>query len=166
MSGRRMAALVALLGALSVVGAGQAGATGGTTVLKFHDATSNFTGIGFNSNDPNAVPPIGASFDISIRLANVGTQFGKPSGTIVGRVLLDCTVLVENSATDSDGICMGIAHVPNGFFTFEGNGGLRNQSVSRFAITGGAGAYSTSRGQIVVVNHADGSSSATVMLSQ
>jgi hypothetical protein len=159
------ALVVVMLGLLSVAGAGQAGAAGGTTVLKFHNTTSDFTGIGFNANDPNAVPPVGASFVITIKLKNIGTQFGKPSGTTVGRVLLDCNVLAVNSPTNLDGICDGIAHVPNGFFTFEGTGGLSNAKITRFAITGGVGPYASSRGQIKVVNNADGSSDATVTLT-
>jgi hypothetical protein len=166
MSGRRLGALVVvMLGLASALGAGPVGAAAGTTILKFHDTTGSFTGIGFNANDPNAVPPIGGSFVISIKLENIGTQFGKPSGTTVGRVLLECTVLAENSPGNLDGNCSGIAHVPNGFFTFEGNGGLTNAKVNRFAITGGVGPYANDRGQIKVVNNADGSSNATVMLS-
>jgi len=166
MTARRLGALVAAaFGLMGALGASALGATDATTVLKFHDASSTFTGIGFNANDPNAVPPIGGSFVITIKLENVGTQFGKPSGTTVGRVLLDCTVMAESSPESLDGICNGIAHVPNGFFTFEGNGGLSNQKITHFAITGGVGPYASSRGQIRVVNNTDGSSDATVTLS-
>jgi hypothetical protein len=61
-----------------------------------------------------------------------------------------------------DGNCLGIAHVPGGFFTFEGNGVLGRHRIA-YSITGGVGAYAGARGQIKVVGHQDGSSSSTVM---
>jgi hypothetical protein len=146
-------------------GALQAGATGSATVLRFADSPSAAVGIGFNANDPNAIPPIGSSIDIQLRLRNATAQFGKAAGAIVGRVLLQCTVLAENSPNDIDGICSGIAHVPNGFFTFGGNGGFSNARINYFDITGGVGPYADERGQITVVNHANGGSSATVTLT-
>ena len=101
---------------------------------------------------------------IVLRLRNMGSQFGKPSGAIVGRVLLDCTVLVENLPQGIDSICTGIAHVPNGFFTFGGNGGFSNARVAYYDITGGVGPYANDRGQIKVVSNTNGSSEATVTL--
>jgi hypothetical protein len=154
-----------LLAFMLTIGAVQAGAAGSTKVLTFYDSGSQFTGVGFDASDPNAVPPIGAHFIITIHLKNIGSQFGKPSGTIVGRVLLDCTVLVSDPPQTLDGICDGIAHVPDGFFTFVGNGGFSNAKVNHYAITGGVGPYANDRGQIKVVNSANGGSSATVTLS-
>jgi hypothetical protein len=145
-------------------GAVQAGASGSTTVLKFYDASSAFTGIGFDANNPNAVPPVGASAIIGVRLKNIGSQFGKPSGTIVGRAILQCTVVAENSAADIDSICTGIAHVPNGYFTFDGNGGFSNAKVNYYDITGGVGPYINDRGEIKVTNLPNGNSTATVTL--
>lgn len=162
---RRLGVLCGVaLGLILVTGALQAGAAGSPTVLKFADSPSTAVGIGFNANDPNAIPPIGSSIDIQLHLRNAAAQFGKPIGAIVGRVILQCTVLSENSPEDIDGICSGIAHVPNGFFTFGGNGGFSNLKVNYFDITGGVGPYADDRGEIVVVNHANGSSSATVTL--
>ncbi len=63
-----------------------------------------------------------------------------------------------------DSICAGIAHVPNGFFTFSGNGGFSNARVNYYDITGGVGPYANDRGEIRVVNNANGSSDATVTL--
>ena len=167
MSVKRLGVLgVFLLGVVLTIGVVQAGAAGSTQVLKFYDAGSQVTGVGFNANDPNAIPPVGGSIVITVHLKNIGSQFGKPSGTTVGRVLLQCTVLTVNmSAQTLDGVCSGIAHVPNGYFTFGGNGGFSNERVNYYAITGGVGPYANDRGQIKVVNNTKGSSVATVTLS-
>lgn len=167
MSGKRLGVLSGLVVALVLmIGVVQAGAQGSTQVLKFYDTAGTETGVGFDLNNQNAVPPVGGSIVIALRLKNIGSQFGKPSGATVGRVLLDCTVLaVDASAPYIDGVCSGIAHVPNGFFTFGGNGGLVNAKVTHYDITGGDGPYANDRGQIVVVSAANGSSDATVTLS-
>ena len=167
MSAKRLGVLgVSLLGVLLMIGVMQAGAVGSTRVLKFYDAGSQVTGVGFDASDPNAIPPVGGSIVITVRLKNIGSQFGKPSGTTVGRVLLECTVLAVNlSAQTLDGVCSGIAHVPDGYFTFGGNGGFGNGRVNYYAITGGVGPYANDRGQIKVVNNKNGSSVATVTLS-
>ena len=157
-----------VIGFVLMIAVVQAGAAGSTQVLKFYDSAGTETGVGFDASNPNAVPPVGGSFVIALRLKNIGSQFGKPSGATVGRVLLDCTVLAVNtSAPYLDGLCSGIAHVPNGFFTFGGNGGLANANakMTHYDITGGDGPYANDRGQIMVVNNANGSSVATVTLS-
>jgi hypothetical protein len=147
-----------------IVGIAPAGASSPTRVLKFYDTAGVFTPVGWNPSS-NAPPPIGAENITTLRLQNVGTQFGKPKGTTVGRVLITCTVMaVDTTRQTIDGNCFGIAHVPDGFFTFEGNGALGNQRITYYAITGGVGPYANARGQIKVVGHADGSSSSTVML--
>jgi hypothetical protein len=152
------------LGLVLTMGVVQASAQGSTTVLKFADSATQFEGIGFDASNPNAIPPVGASEVVLIHLRNAAEQFGKPAGAIVGRVLLDCTVLVVNPS-GLDGLCNGIAHVPNGFFTFGGNGGLSNAHVNYFDITGGVGPYANDRGEIKVVNSPNGGSAATVTLS-
>lgn len=153
------------LGLVLIVGAGQAGASGSKTVLTFHDTTGTFTGIGFDANNPNAIPPVGSQEIITTVLENIGAQFGKPSGAKVGRALLDCTVLVVNMPQQTlDGECSGIAHVPNGYFTFGGNAGLSDTKVSYYDITGGDGPYANDRGEIKVVDNKNGTSTATVTL--
>jgi len=97
-----------------------------------------------------------------VQLRNVGSQFGKPSGAIVGRALLDCAVLAVNPP-NIDALCNGVAHVPDGFITFSGNG-LSNTKVAYYDVTGGVGAYANDRGQIKVVSLANGGSVATVTL--
>jgi hypothetical protein len=156
----------ALFGVGLLIGVVQAGAAGSVRVLKFYNPPGESTGVGFNLNDPSAVPPLGSSIAIRVRLENVGSQFGKPSGATVGRVLLQCTVLTNALETGTiDGLCNGIAHVPDGYLTFEGNGNFSNAKVNFYAVTGGVGPYANDRGSIRVVNHTDGSSDATVTLS-
>jgi hypothetical protein len=167
MSFRRLGVLSsAFIGFVLPVGVVQAGAAGSVRVLKFYNPPGVATGIGgFNPNAQNAIPPLGSSLAIRVRLENVGSQFGKPSGATVGRALLQCTVLTDYSVTGTlDGICYGIAHVPDGFLTFEGNGAFSNANVTVYAVTGGVGPYANDRGWIKVVNHKDGSSDATVTL--
>lgn len=160
MSGKRLC-LVVVCAAIAMisVGAGSAAAAGSPTVLMFHNTPGQFTPIGFDANS-NAIPPVGSSYVITVVLINTASQFGKPSGTRVGRVILRCTVLTAGG----DGLCDGIAHVPNGYFLFAGNGGLGNANVNYYAITGGVAGYANARGQIKVTNHRDGSSDAKVTL--
>ena len=163
---------VKLLGALvcaatlAAIASAQAGARSENTVLKFFNPPGNAQGVGFDLNNPNAIPPVGSKIEIAVKLENIGSQFGKPSGATVGRALLDCTVIVVNIPRGPDGICDGIAHLPNGYLTFEGNGSFAvNQKLNYYGITGGVGPYANERGQIKVVNNANGSSVATVTLS-
>jgi len=154
------------LGLVLMIGVVQAGAAGSTKVLMFYNPPGTTSGVGFDASNPNAIPPVGSSVIIRVRLQNVGSQFGKPAGATVGRVLLDCTVLVvDTSAQTLDGICSGIAHVPDGYLTFVGNGGFGSARVNYYAITGGVGPYANDRGEIKVVNNKNGSSVATVTLS-
>lgn len=165
MSSRRLVGmfLFAAVG-LGVVGVAQAGAATPSKVLKFHDTPAVGTALGFDPSS-SAPPAVGSRQIIALRLENSGSQFGKPSGTKVGRVLIDCTVMAVDAQRGLvDGNCLGIAHVPDGYFTFEGPGGLSGARVAYWAVTGGVGPYADVRGQIKVVNHADGSSDATVTL--
>jgi len=148
------------------LGAGAAGASGPGTVFKFDDPPSVSTGTGgFNLNS-NAAPPIGAGVAISVRIVNAVSQFGKPAGTTVGHALLQCTILSDPDPQqdDFDGYCSGIAHLPNGFLTFAGNGIFADTSTQVYAITGGVGPYADARGQIVSSRGKDGRSNVTVEL--
>jgi hypothetical protein len=147
MFARRLGVLTAcVLGFLLVLGVVQAGAAGSTQVLKFRNGKQTQAAVGFNLNS-NAAPPVGSSYIVTLTLLNGAPQFGKPVGAQVGRVLLDCTIL-SLSGPSGDGICSGIAHVPNGYFTFGGNGAFSNSKAGYYAITGGVGAYANARGQI------------------
>ena len=144
MSAKRLAVLSSsTLAAALIFGAAQAGAAGSTTVLKFRNGNQTAVGVGFNINS-NAAPPIGSQYVVTITLLNAAPQFGKPTGARIGRVLLDCTILSVSTA-NGDGICSGIAHVPDGYFTFGGSGSFGN---GYFAITGGVGPYAQARGEI------------------
>lgn len=161
---KRLALPVALALGGALTGVLGASAAGSPTTLRFHNVTAHVIGIGFNA-DSSTPPPIGASLSITVRLANVGNQFGKPSGTTVGRVLIECTVLAEPTPTAPDGLCNGIVHVPDGYFTISGNGGFVDGRVNVYAVTGGVGPYATKRGQVTITNNRNGSANATVALS-
>ena len=164
MSVKRIGTLTAgLVAVVLAVGGIQADAQGSTRVLKFSNPPGTFTAIGFNGNS-SAPPPVGSRAIIRVQLRNIGSQFGKPSGAIVGRALLDCAVLAVNPP-NIDALCNGVAHVPDGFITFSGNG-LSNTKVAYYDITGGVGAYANDRGQIKVVSLANGGSVATVTLDR
>jgi hypothetical protein len=153
-----------LAGLVLMTGVAQAGAAGSKQVLKFNDSAAAVTIVGASQN-PNIAPPIGASEVIALVLRNDGAQFGKPSGTAVGHVLIQCTVLTLNGP-NGDGTCSGIAHVPNGYFIFGGDGIFQNDTKpNHWAIAGGVGPYANDRGQIVVTNHKNGTSTAVVTLS-
>ena len=152
MFSKRLGALTILaLGIVLSIGVVQASAAGSTQVLKFRSANQTYGAVGFNVNDPNAIPPVGGQFIVHIVLENGVPQFGKPTGARVGRVLLDCTFLTAAGFTGGDGICSGIAHVPDGYITFGGNGGFSNGKVNYYAITGGVGHYVNDRGEIRTV---------------
>jgi len=164
MFARRLAVMSGfLLVVVFAVGALQAGAAAPTRVLKFNDPAGTTTGIGFDFNS-NAVPPVGSHFVITVRLQNGTSQFGKPAGATVGRALLDCSILSEPTPEMPDGNCVGIAHVPDGFITFDGWPFAADNGPQHYAITGGVGPYATDRGQIVSVNQKNGRSLVTVNL--
>jgi hypothetical protein len=162
---KRFGAFASLvLGFVLTVGVAQAGAAGSTTVLKFFDPPSVQIAIGFNENS-NSPPPVGAQQVVQVVLENIGSQFGKPNGAKVGHVVLDCTVLSVNVASQSlDGTCSGIAHTPDGYITFAGDGIFQSGRTDYWAITGGVGPYANDRGEIKVVDGANGTSVATVTL--
>jgi hypothetical protein len=135
-----------VLGLVLMIGVSQAGAAGSTQVLKFHPGHMTQTAVGFNINS-NAAPPIGSQYVITVTLHNAAPQFGKPTGAQIGRVLIDCTFLSVN-APNGDGICTGIAHLPDGYVTFGGNGGFSNGKHGYWAVTGGVGHYARDRGQL------------------
>jgi len=146
-SGKRLGLLTSsVLALVLIVGSAQAGAGGTTQVLKFHQGQQQQTAVGFDIN-ANTPPPVGSQFVITLNLYNAAPQFGKPNGARIGRALIDCTFLSTN-APNGDGICTGIAHVPNGYFTFGGSGGFSNGKHGYWAITGGVGSYANDRGQL------------------
>jgi hypothetical protein len=137
---------VCLLGLVSTAGVVQASAGGPTQVLMFHSGKQTQTAVGFNINS-NTAPPVGSQYIITVVLHNAAPQFGKPTGAQIGRALIDCTFL-SVSAPNGDGICSGIAHLPDGYVTFGGNGGFSNSKHGYWAVTGGVGHYAHDRGQL------------------
>lgn len=166
MLAKRLGALTGVvLGVVLLSGVVQAGAATPWKVLKFYNPPAAETAIGFNENS-NSPPPVGAQQVIQVVLQTVGSEFGKTSGTKIGHVVIDCEVLSVNlTAQTLDGTCSGIAHVPDGYFTFGGDGIFQNGHTNYWAITGGVGPYANDRGEIKVVNNTNGSSVDTVTLS-
>ena len=159
MSVKRLGVLMAcMVGLVLITGAIQAGAAGATQVLKFHTGHRTETAVGFEINS-NVPPPIGSQFVLTAALYNAAPQFGKPTGARIGRVLADCTFLAQ-TPPNGDGVCSGIAHLPNGYFTFDGSGGFSSTKYGYWAITGGVGPYANDRGQLRT-----GGSTAVVTLS-
>jgi hypothetical protein len=134
------------VGLVLIIAVVQASAAGSTQVLKLHLGNKTQAAVGFKINS-NAAPPVGSQYIITGALYNAAPQFGKPTGARVGRVLLDCTFLSANSP-NGDGTCSGIAHLPDGYFTFDGSGGFTNAKHGYYAITGGVGPYANDRGQL------------------
>jgi outer membrane receptor protein involved in Fe transport len=95
---------------------------------------------------PSDKAPKGASKGDKVllrdRLVNVGKQFGKPAGAVVGR---DEGVLVLTSATS--GTFDGVTTLPGG--TIHLHGVIRN-GIETYSISGGTGRYAHARGTIVI----------------
>ena len=99
MSGKRLGMLSGLmLGLVLMIGVVQAGAQGSTTVLKFYDSAGHGHRGWIQREQPERDPAGRRRVVIALQLKNIGSQFGKPSGATVGRVLLDCTVLAVNTS--------------------------------------------------------------------
>ena len=131
-----MSALVLVL----IVGAVQASAQSAPTVLKFYDSGGQTTGVGFDLNNPNAMPPVGSSNVNTVTLENIGSQ--SESRVVRRSAMCSCSAPYCSSTChgrSSTGSLAGSAHVPDGFFTFGGNGGFGNGHVSYYDITGGVG---------------------------
>ena len=129
-------------------GAAAAGTAGSPRIMAFSSSDVHLTllPVGGKGSPADALSTIGSTMVLSGRLANRTTQFGKPTGTLVGRLLLDCTVL----NVPADGNCTGIVHVPDGFFLIGGNGPFRS-SPRLYAITGGIGPYAGAGGQVTIL---------------
>jgi hypothetical protein len=141
----RFVALAALVVGLSLAmsaGVADGGTAGSKRVLEFGEIHVRATPAGLAADSTAA--PVGSTLAIKGLLVNNTPQFGKPRGAVVGRILLGCTVL----SVPLDGICTGIVHVPDGFFTIAGNGPFTGTSLRYYAITGGVGAYANDRGEL------------------
>jgi hypothetical protein len=152
MSVSRMGVISACtLGLLLTTGAVQAGAGNRAHVLQFrlvHIQNQGWTGPYWNrhTNPPTPAPPGEQAHITGIVLNNV-EQFGQPANARVGRILLDCTVFTSAG----DGLCVGIVHLPDGYFTIAGNGPFVDASVRYYAVTGGIGPYAIAHGQMKTI---------------
>jgi hypothetical protein len=126
-------------------------------VLKLVSRTIRFMPIGFPA-DPNQAPPIGARYIVQLALFNRTAQFGKRAGARVGSVELDCTF-----ATTEKNLCTGVAHVPDGFFTFTGVNPSNGAPTEWYAVTGGVSAYANLQGQIKATGSQNGNRSSLVV---
>ena len=142
---------VCMLALVFMIGAGQAGAGGSTKALRVlqfklvHIQNQGWTGPYWNRDtNPPTPPPVGEQSHVTGVVLNNVAQFGHAANARVGRLLLDCTV----STVAGDGFCVGIVHVPDGFFTIAGNGPFVDTNVRHYAITGGIGSYAIARGQM------------------
>ena len=146
---------VCLFALVLTTGVGQAGAGGSNFKLRVLQLrlvrieNQGWTGPYWNNDtSPPTPPPVGEEAHFAGLVFNNAAEFGKAANARVGRFLLDCTVSTEAG----DGFCVGIVHVPDGFFVIAGNGPFVDASVRHYAVTGGVGAYSTSRGQMTTIS--------------
>jgi hypothetical protein len=134
---------VAAAAALGAAGAAAGAHTpaGGRT-LQFVTAERLFTTVPAGSKA--APPQLGSRMLFEDVMFNRVAQFGKPRGARVGRAEGVCTLM---SATRPEAQCLITAHVPDGQIVVAGEGdpGAR---ITRYAVTGGIGAYANARGTV------------------
>lgn len=134
-----VAALLATVAfAASIFAAGSSAAAAGKTI-QLRDAQLSFT------LDPQGDPTVGSRLILTKALYNRAAQFGRAKGARVGAAEVVCTIVSEARAQ-----CTVTAHVPNGEVVAMGamNIDKTGLSANRFAIVGGAGAYSGARGEV------------------
>ena len=147
-----MSALVLVL----IVGAVQASAQSAPTVLKFYDSGGQTTGVGFDLNNPNAIPPVGCErTSTPSTLENIGSRSSE--SRLVRRSAMcscECTVLRRRTChgRSSTASAAGSLTFPTGSSPLAETGAFSNGHVSYYDITGGVGPYANDRGQIKVVN--------------
>jgi hypothetical protein len=94
---------------------------------------------------PGQKPVIGSRLFFNDAIYNRAAQFGKPSGARVGTAEGTCTIVTMGAAQ-----CFITAHMPNGELVAAGKMTLvRGLATNRFAVLGGLGAYSSSRGSVL-----------------
>jgi hypothetical protein len=134
-----------------VTGAAQAGAGVSPRVLQFklvNVQNQGWTGPYWNRHTTPPTPaPVGEQAHLTGVVLNNIPQFGKAANAQVGRFLLECTIVTPAG----DGMCNGIVHVPDGFFTIAGNGPFLDVSVRHYAVTGGIGPYAVAHGQMKTI---------------
>jgi hypothetical protein len=137
----KFSAMLATIGATALLAASGASAQSSQTLQVLSvQQHQELVGLG-----PGEAPVVGARLFFSDVLYNRAAQFGKPSGARIGTADGACTIVSNHHAQ-----CVVTAHVPNGEMVSLGSIVLRRGlGTDRFAIVGGIGAYSGSRGTIV-----------------
>jgi hypothetical protein len=141
MINRNTPKLIAAIAAAALVATAAASATpgvGSPRTLTLLSVQNEFTSVPPTSK---ASPPrIGDRLIFSDDLYNRRAQFGKPAGAKVGSADNVCTI-VSRSALQ----CTIVAHLPNGSLVATGSIAM-DSHTNDFAVTGGVGAYSGTRG--------------------
>lgn len=133
-----LAASIVAVGVLVLAGVGSASSTGRT--LEFVSVQQRFV------TDP-ADPTLGGRLVFDDVAYNRVAQFGRPAGARIGRAEAVCTV--TSNASPIGAQCIFTAHVPDGQLVLMGDGNP-GKRVSRWAVVGGLGAYTTARGTVTV----------------
>jgi hypothetical protein len=133
-----MGAVVAAAAALAVSGASAQSAQ----TLQLLSVTQHQSFVGLT---PGQAPAVGARLFFNDAIYNRAAQFGKPSGARVGTAEGTCTIVTMGAAQ-----CFITAHMPNGELVAAGKMALvRGLATNRYAVLGGVGAYSSSRGSVM-----------------
>jgi len=123
----------------------------GSALASSHAApeTLQFTSISKSTVFSPAVsksspPRIGGQIVFPDTMYNRGAQLGKSGGARVGRSIGVCTLV---SSKRPEAQCVITAHLPNGDLVVVGEGDPGGK-VTRYAITGGVGAYANASGTV------------------
>jgi hypothetical protein len=144
-----LAAVGAAAASVAFLTAGSAAGTvslSGTRTLQFIDVSLRFTPVPAISK--TAPPQIGGRLVFQDVLYNHAPQFGKRTGALVGRAEGVCTLIVPSKP---EAQCVITVHVPDGQIVAiaDGDPGAK---ISRYAVTGGVGAYANARGTATVTS--------------
>jgi hypothetical protein len=130
-------AAVAAAAALAVSGA----SAQNPQTLQLLSVTQHQSFVGLT---PGQAPVVGSRLFFDDAIYNRAAQFGKPSGARVGSAEGTCTIVTMGAAQ-----CFITAHMPNGELLAAGKITLRRGlAINRYAVLGGVGAYSSSRGSV------------------
>jgi hypothetical protein len=107
--------------------------------LKSHVTTS------FNDDRPPKGDSKGDRYLVRDNLINVGKQFGKRAGAIIGH---DSGIITLSGA--KTGSIVGVAVLPDGKISFKGPLSLSSAPGPPLTVTGGTGRYAQARGKVVI----------------
>jgi hypothetical protein len=135
---------LALAGVSSASASASRPAAGGTPTalvikLKSHVSTS------FNDDRPPKGDSKGDRYLVRDNLINVGKQFGKRAGAVIGH---DSGIITLSGAKTAS--IVGVAVLPDGKITFKGPLSLSSVPGPPLTVTGGTGRYAQARGKVVI----------------